>query len=137
MKHEAVQNGYDDAIALDEQGHVTESTVANIFLVRAGRLITPSASTDLLEGITRDTVFRLAKQLAVPVEQRAIDRSELYLADEVFLCGSSMNITPVLTIDQRPINTGKPGPITKKLVQTYLICGRGQAGPFATWSTPV
>jgi branched-chain amino acid aminotransferase len=119
MKNEALSLGYDDAIALDEQGHVTESTVSNIFLVRDNKLITPAASSDLLEGITRDTVFKLAEQLNLEFIERAVDRSELYIADEVFLCGSSMSIAPVTMIDHRPIGTQKVGLITKKLIKAY------------------
>jgi branched-chain amino acid aminotransferase len=125
MKHEALLNGFDDAIALDAHGHVTEATVANIFLVRHGKLFTPSNSTDLLEGITRDTIFRLADRLGIAYEQVTIDRSELYLADEIFLCGSSMNITPVISVDHRPIGEqGVTGPITSKLRQAYKQYGR-------------
>jgi branched-chain amino acid aminotransferase len=136
MKHEAVLNGFDDAIALDEQGHVTESTVSNLFLVRGGRLVTPSSSTDLLEGITRDTVFSLAEKLDVPVEQRTVDRSEIYLADEIFLCGSSMNITPVTSVDHRPIGSGAAGPITNQFIENYRDCGLGK-GYFADWSLAI
>jgi branched-chain amino acid aminotransferase len=123
MKHEAILNGFDDAIALDQHGHVTESTVSNIFLVRHGKLLTPSNATDLLEGITRDTVFTLAQKLDIPYEQTTIDRSELYLADEIFLCGSSMNITPVISVDHRLIGAGKPGTVTKNLQKAYREVG--------------
>jgi branched-chain amino acid aminotransferase len=119
MKHEAVLNGFDDAIALDEQGHVTESTVANLFLVRDGRLVTPSKSTDLLEGITRGTILGLADSLGIQHEERTVDRSEIYLADEIFLCGSSVQITPVTAVDHRPVGTAKPGKLTKRIQSTY------------------
>lgn len=137
MKHEAVLNGFDDAISLDSHGHVTESTVSNLFLVRDGMLITPSSSTDLLEGITRDSVFKMAEVLKVPVEQRPIDRSELYLADEMFVCGSSMNITPVISVDRRGIGDGKPGPISQKLAKVYQDVGLGKDKRFSDWSMPV
>lgn len=136
MKHEALLNGFDDAIALDEQGHVAESTVSNLFLVRDGRLITPSSSTDLLEGITRDTVFKLAQDLGIEVEQRTIDRSEIYLADEIFLCGSSMNISPVTSVDHRTIGDSKTGPITQKFATNYRQAGLGK-GKFKDWSLAV
>lgn len=135
MKHEAVMNGFDDAIALDEQGHVAESTVSNIFLVRDDRLVTPSGSTDLLEGITRDTIFTLANHLDIHHEQRMIDRSELYLADEVFLCGTSLQIVPAIEIDRRVVGNGKPGPITKQLMAAYQTHGHGQANN--NWLTAV
>lgn len=119
MKHEAVMAGFDDAIALDTHGHVTESTVANVFLVRGGHLLTPHGNTDILEGITRDTVMKLANDLGLVLEERSIDRSELYLADEIFLSGSSVQITPVVEIDHRKIGTGKVGPVTKQLMDAY------------------
>lgn len=119
MKHEAVLNGFDDAIALDGHGHVTEGTVANIFMIRNGRLITPDNSTDLLEGITRNTVLQLADSLEIPRQERTIDRSEIYLADEIFLCGSSVQITPVISVDHRPIGSGKPGKLTKQIQAAY------------------
>jgi branched-chain amino acid aminotransferase len=137
MKHEALLNGFDDAISLDQHGHVAESTVANLFIVKNGRLITPSESTDLLEGITRDTVFKLASHLDIPYEQRAIDRSELYVVDEIFLCGSSMRLTPVISVDHRAIGSGTPGPLTEKLSAAYDNSGRRQTDPFPEWSTTV
>lgn len=137
MKNEAMLSGFDDAIALDGLGHVTESTVANLFMVRGGNLITPSNSTDLLEGITRDTVFKLADQLGIKYEKRTIDRSELYLAKEMFLCGSSMNITPVISIDHRNIGDGTTGPVTKQISKAYEQVGRRTSELFAEWTTPV
>ncbi len=126
MKHEAVMSGFDDAIALDMNGHVAESTVSNIFLVFKGEVVTPNRSTDLLEGITRDTVFRLADHFGIKTSQRVVDHSELYIADEIFLTGSSMQVTPVIKIDHRPIGSGKAGPVTKKLADAYLKIGRHQ-----------
>ncbi len=126
MKHEAVMSGFDDALALDEQGHVSEGTVANVFLVKDNKLITADSSTDLLEGITRDTVFKLCEHLGLEYDTRSIDRSELYIADEIFLCGSSVQITPVIEVDHRPIGTGKPGPITRQLMKTYAEFGQNQ-----------
>lgn len=137
MKHEAVLNGYDDAIALDEAGHVSESSVANIFLVRGSLLITPAGSNELLEGVTRDTILRLADHLGVRHEQRAVDRSEMYIADEVFVCGSSVGITPVLSIDRRPVGTGEAGKITRRLVEAYQACDRGRVPEFRRWLTPI
>lgn len=132
MKNEALLNGYDEAICLDRDGHVTEGTVANIFLVRNGALITPAVTSDILEGITRDTILALARAFDLPTEVRAVDRSELYIADELFLCGSSARVTPVLSVDKRAI---PGGPITGKLAEAY---GRAQAGrfpEFARWVT--
>lgn len=137
MKHEAIMNGFDDAVALDEQGHITESTVSNMFIVRGGNLITPSGSADLLEGITRDSIFKLAVERGVDCQERVIDRSELYIADEIFLCGSSMNIVPVISIDHRDIGDGKPGKITKQFMKLYEDLGQGKTGSYKKWLTPV
>jgi branched-chain amino acid aminotransferase len=119
MKNEAILNGYDDAIALDAQGHVTESTAANVFIVRNGTLIAPAVSSDVLEGITRDSILRIARDADIPVVERVVDRSELYIADEAFICGSSARITPILSVDKRPIAAGVIGPITTSLLQKY------------------
>lgn len=133
MKNEALLNGYDEAIALDEHDHVAEGTVANLFIVRSGRLITPDPSTDILEGITRSTIFDLAKHLDIPTDQRAIDRSELYLADEMFMCGSSAHITPVLTVDKRAIGDAKIGAVTSQLMELYKKVQRGKVPEFSDW----
>lgn len=133
MKNEALQNGYDEAISLDMHGHVAESTVANVFMVRDGRLITPDSSTDILEGITRDSILKIAESLAIPYEQRSIDRSELYIADEVFVCGSSARIVPVLSIDKREVARGEIGPVTTKLMKAYDAIQHGAVKDFAEW----
>jgi branched-chain amino acid aminotransferase len=119
MKNEAIVNGFDEAISLDTLGHVAEGTVANVFIVRGGTLLTPDTSTDILEGITRDSVLHMAAELDIPVIERAIDRSELYAADEAMFVGSSARITPILSIDRRPVGSGQPGPITKRLSEHY------------------
>jgi branched-chain amino acid aminotransferase len=125
VKNEAILNGYDDAIILDSQGHVTEGTVSNIFMVRDGALITPGASADILEGITRDSIIRIAADMNIPAEQRAIDRSELYIADETFFTGSSARVIPILSIDKRSIGNGIMGPITKMLAKKYEAIQKG------------
>jgi len=135
MKNEALQNGFDDAIALDHHGHVAESTVANLFIVREGKLATPDTSTDILEGITRDSLIEVARRLDLPVEERSIDRTELYKSSEAFLCGTSAIITPILSIDKRTIGEGKPGPITLKLYQEYQQILHGQDERFIDWLT--
>lgn len=137
MKNEALLNGYDDAIALDSHGHVTESTVANIFVVRDNVLISPDGATDLLEGITRNTVFAMADELNIAHSKRSLDRSELYLADEIFLCGSSAKITPVASIDNRPVKTGKVGELTSKLIREYEKAQRGTTNKYANWRLTV
>jgi branched-chain amino acid aminotransferase len=135
MKNEALLNGYDEAIALDHTGHVSEGTVANLFIVRAGKLITPDTATDILEGITRSSIIHLAQSLNIPLEERTIDRSELYVADEVLMCGSSAVITPVLSIDKRRVGDGKPGAITTQLAEAYRAVQYGQNADFKDWLT--
>lgn len=137
MKHEAVLNGFDDAISLDANGHVAESTVANIFLVKNDVLITPHDATDILEGITRDTIIEVANDLGFKTEKRAVDRSELYIADEIFLCGSSVQIAPAIEVDHRKIGDGRPGPVTLKLKKVYDEIGHNNSPKFKDWLTPV
>ncbi len=132
MKNEALLNGYDEAICLDREGHVTEGTVANIFMVRNGRLVTPDVSTDILEGITRDTILKLAEHLNIPVEVRPVDRSELYIADELFLCGSSARITPIISVDNRPISQSI-GSVTKQLLDAYEQVQYGKIEKYKDW----
>ena len=137
MKNEALLNGFDDAIALDHNGHVAEGTVANIFVVRGGVLATPDTSTDILEGITRDSLLEIAPTLDLEVEERSIDRTELYKTEEAFLCGSSARITPILSIDRRPIGAGRVGDTTEKLMQTYADIQHGRNKTFSHWLTEV
>jgi branched-chain amino acid aminotransferase len=138
-KNEAIMNGYDDAISLDEGGRVTEATVANLFIVRDGVLITPGVDTDLLEGITRASVIAIAREAGIPVAERTIDRTELYIADEAFISGSSARITPVLSVDKRPVgaatdHSGALGPITKRIFDLYEAAQRGtDGGKWAAW----
>lgn len=113
-KQDAIDSGYDDCLFLDSFGHVCELSAANIFIVRDGVLITPERSNDILEGINRKTVLELAKEMNIPTMERTIDLTELYIADEIFACGTSAFIAPVIEIDARKIKNG-PGPITKKL----------------------
>lgn len=137
MKNEALLNGYDDAISLDHNGHVAESTVANLFVVRGESIATPDTSTDILEGITRDTVIEMALKAGMKVEQRSIDRTELYKVDEAFLCGSSARITPILSIDKRPIGSGSIGPATRRFMQDYDDLQRGTSPDFSEWRSTV
>ncbi len=137
MKNEAILNGYDDAIALDHNGHVAESTVANFFIVRNGVLATPDTSTDILEGITRDSLLEIAPKLGIKVQERSIDRTELYKSDEAFICGSSAKIVPVLSIDKRPIGNGQPGQITRRLAEEYIKIQKGNDEAYQHWLTAV
>ena len=137
MKDEALRNGFDDALALDHRGHVTEGTVTNFFMVRNGRLITPPVDSDILEGITRDTIMRLAADLDIPVEERVVDRTELYIADEAFVCGTSARVVPILGIDHRTVGEGKTGPLTQKLAAKYLAVQRGTDKGCKEWRKEV
>lgn len=137
MKNEALQNGYDDAIALDVNGNVSEGTVANIFIIRNGLLITPHTSSDLLEGITRETIIRLAKHFKIDIESRSVNRTELYIADEVFYSGSSAQITPIISVDKRKIGSGKPGKTTVEFMNYLDSLQRGNIPEFKHWLTLV
>lgn len=137
-KTEAQENGFDEAIMLDERGHVSEGSGENIFIVRDGRLITPAPSDNILEGITRDSVITLAREeLRIETVERAIDRSELYVADECFMTGTAAHVTAVVEVDRRPIGNGETGPITRQLQQLYFEAMRGKNGKYAQWVTPV
>jgi len=119
---------------IDAQGRVTEATVANIFIVRNGVLITPGVSTDLLEGITRASVIAIARDAGIPVEERAVDRTELYIADEAFISGSSARLVPIISIDKRPIGGGVPGAMVKVLSEKYEAAQRDtDGGAYAAW----
>lgn len=125
-KQDAIDSGYDDCLFLDIDGHVCELSAANIFIVRDGALITPAKTNDLLEGITRKTVLEIAKELGIETEERTIDLTELYVADEAFACGTSTFITPVIEIDARKIDGS--GPLTAKIKKEYYdrLEGKGE-----------
>ncbi len=118
-KQDAIDSGYDDCIFLDAAGHVCELSAANIFIVRGGKLITPSTTSDLLEGINRRTVLELATDMGIAVVERDIDLTELYIADEAFACGTSAYVAPVFEIDARPIGS-KVGALTQKISDRYF-----------------
>ena len=136
-KSEAMLNGYDEAIVLTQDGHVSEGSAENLFMVRDGVLITPSVSDDILEGITRAGMFEIAKYLEIPVKERQIDRSELYIADEVFLCGTGAQVSPVASVDHRAVGDGRPGPISSRISKTYFDAVRGRLPAFRHWVTPI
>jgi branched-chain amino acid aminotransferase len=128
-KTESLLNGYDEALFLDEQGHIVEGSAENIFLVKDGHIITPPASEDILIGITRDTIMQLiTHELNMPVIERSIDRSEAYQADEIFLVGTGAEVGGVIDIDKRPIGEGKVGKTTRKLQSLYhdLVHGKNK-----------
>jgi branched-chain amino acid aminotransferase len=130
--------GYDDAIFLTQTGYVSEASAANIFLVRKSGLITPPATADILEGITRDVVMELAeKELGMTTQSRDVGRTELYAADEVFLTGTGFQIAPVTQIDDRAIGTGEKGPVASRLQELYFEAARGDNPDYAGWTVPV
>jgi branched-chain amino acid aminotransferase len=136
-KTEAVENGFDEAILLTTDGHVSEGSGENIFLVIDGKLVTPASYDRILMGITRDTVMRLAsKELGIETEERHVDRSELYLADEVFLTGTAAHVTPVVEIDHRTIGNRKTGKLTAQLQKLYFDAEHGRAREYLHWCTP-
>ena len=135
-KTEATLAGFDEAIILNQDGHVCEGSGENLFIVVDGRLITPSLEDNVLPGITRDTVSQLAQsELGLEVVERSIDRSELYLADEVFLTGTAAHLTPVMQLDNRPIADGEPGPISTKLQKMYFDVVVGRVPRYLHWCT--
>lgn len=135
---EAAQQGYDEAIFLTEDGALCEGSAENIFLVRGGRLITPDVSANILEGITRDTILTLAREaLGLQVEERRVGRSEVYLADEVFLCGTGAQVAPVVEVDRRPVGEGIIGPVTARVQRLYFDVVRGKVPDYRHWLTPV
>ena len=136
-KTEAVRDGYDEAILLDSQGYVSEGSGENIFLLSKGRLKTPALSCSNLEGITRDSVFDIAKHLKIEVEEGRITRDELYIADEVFLTGTAAEITPVREIDNRTIGNGKRGKATTRIQKMFFEIVHGNHAKFKKWLSEV
>ena len=136
-KTEAEKNGFDEAIVLGHDGHVSEGSGENIFMIANGRLVTPPESDNILVGITRATVIQLAQEeLGLQTVERPIDRSELYIADEVFMTGTAAHVTPITEIDHRAIGTGKVGPISAKLQRLYFAACLGEIEKYAGWLTP-
>jgi branched-chain amino acid aminotransferase len=137
-KSEALLNGFDEAIVLTSEGHVSEGSAENLFMLRKGQLITPPVSENLLEGVTRETVMTLVQEeLGVPVVERPIDRTELYVADEIFLCGTGAQIPSVGSVDHRLIGNGEVGELTRRVQKLYFEVVRGNMPKYAAWCTPV
>jgi len=136
-KTEAQLNGFDEAIMLDERGHISEGSGENIFVVTDGQIFTPPPSSDILVGITRDTVMTLARdELGLEVIERDIDRSEIYTADECFMTGTAAHVTPVVELDRRAIGDGKMGAVTADLIKLYFEIITGKNAKYADWCTP-
>jgi len=138
-KSEAMQNGFDEAIMLTHDGHVSEGSAENIFLVMNGELVTPAPTENILIGITRDTVIELARrEFGRITRERQVDRTELYIADEIFLCGTGAQIAPVIRVDHRPVGNGKLGPIASAIKQIYFDVVRGRIPEYREqWCTSV
>lgn len=136
-KDQAEEFGADEAIMLDTDGHVSEGTGCNLFLVRDGVLITAPVSGDVLEGITRRSILKIADDLGIPTEQRLIDRSELYLADEAFFCGTGVQVAWIDTIDGRTIGSGAEPEIVRTIRNVLFDIFRGRDARYSDWITPV
>lgn len=136
-QREALKNGYDTTIFLNNTGKVSEGPGSCVFMVRDNKLITPLITDSVLESITRDTIIILAKELGYEVVERTVDRTELYICEELFLCGSSMEITPVFSVDRYVINDGIQGKITKIIHQEYLNTVTGKHANHKDWLTPI
>ena len=137
-RREAMDNGYTEAILLTEDGHVSEGSAEHVFIVRDGQLISPPSTADNLDGITRQSLITLAREdLDIPFVERPIGRTELYVADEVFLCGTGAEITPVRSVDRRAIGDGAIGPVTRRLSEHFEAVVRGRVPERADWLTPV
>ena len=137
-KTDAVQAGFDEALVLTQDGHLSEGSAMNVFMVRDGLLVTPSATDNILEGITRRSVIELAqKELGMTTIERTIDRTEVYLCEELFITGTAAQITAVTKVDHRPVGTGKMGPVTTKLRELFQDVIRGKNPKYRSWNTPV
>lgn len=137
-KNEALMNGFDEAVVLNSHGYVSEASAANIFLVRDNVLVTPGYSETILEGLTRNAVITLAaEELGIATEQRAVARSELYYADEMFFVGTGVQVAPITSVDHRVVGTGQVGPVSTALQTLYLDTMRGLNPNYMKWLTPV
>ncbi|MFI3301360.1 MAG: branched-chain amino acid transaminase [Candidatus Gastranaerophilales bacterium] len=138
IKTDAHNAGFDDAIVLDEAGQVTEGSAMNLFLVQNGKLVTTRTSDNILVGITRNTIIELAKDvLGLETEERAIDRTEIYISDEAFYCGTGAQVSPVVSCDGRDIGDGKIGSISKQLQDLYFDVVKGKVEKYKHWCMPV
>ncbi|HEX4206866.1 MAG TPA: branched-chain amino acid transaminase [Ktedonobacteraceae bacterium] len=137
-KTEAVENGFDEAIMLTNEGNVSEGSAENIFLISNGQIITPAPTENILLGVTRDTIMQLARrELGIITQERAMDRTELYNADELFLCGTGAQVAPVVSVDHRAVGNGEVGPLTDRLQKLYFEVVKGKPEYRDEWCTPV
>ncbi|MBI6546129.1 MAG: branched-chain amino acid transaminase [Cyanobacteria bacterium NC_groundwater_1444_Ag_S-0.65um_54_12] len=137
-KTEAIMNGFDEGLFLNEDGHVCEGSAENLFMVRDGTLVTPSVADNILEGITRSSIMEIAERdLGIKCQARTIDRTEIYIADELFICGTGAQIAWVSHVDHRTIGTGQLGPITEKIREIYFKAVHGELPQYSHWLTSV
>lgn len=129
--------GFDEGIALTEDGEVTEGSAMNLFIVMDGKLITSNTTDNILKGITRDTIITLAHDLGIEVVERTIDRTELYVADEAFFCGTGAQVSPVVNIDNRDLGDGKVGPISAQIQKLYFDVVKGRVPKYKHWCMPI
>ncbi len=136
-KSEAILEGYDEAIFLDSFGNISEASAANIFIVRRNKLITPPLCDSILEGITRRSLFELANNINIDIEERSITRSELYIADEAFLCGTGVQVAWIKEVDKRIVGQGQIGDITNKIKESFFDIVTGNDPTYKKWLTPI
>jgi branched-chain amino acid aminotransferase len=137
-KSEAVESGFDEAIVLTVDGHVSEGSAENLFMVKDGAFITPPVSDDILEGVTRMLLMRVIREeLKMPLIERTIDRTELYTCEELLLCGTGAQVSPVIEVDRRKVGDGKVGELTQELQSIYFEAVRGESSKYKDWSLPV
>ena len=136
VKSEAVYSGFNDGIFLTEDGYVSEGSAMNLCMIRNQTLITPPVYADILEGITRRTIMHVAEDLGIPVEERPVQRSELYVCDELFFCGTGVQLAPIAKVDHREVKNPDM-PITKKLQEAYFDIVRGKNKKYKDWLTPI
>jgi branched-chain amino acid aminotransferase len=137
QKSEAELNGFDEALVLAPDGHASEASAANLFIVRDKTIITPPLSDDILEGVTRKAVIQLAADAGIPVDVRSIDRSELYVCDEAFLCGTGVQVSPVIGVDHRRVGDGTVGPMSRLISERYFAAVRGNLPEYRHWLTEI
>jgi branched-chain amino acid aminotransferase len=137
IRMEAAANGYAEGIALDANGYISEGSGENIFVVRDGKIITPPLGASVLPGITRDSVIQLAAGMGLQVTETIVPREMLYIADEVFFCGTAAEITPIRSVDRVQVGAGKRGPITERLQREFFAIVEGEVPDRFGWLTPV
>ena len=138
IKTDAMLAGYDEAVVLNESGHVSEASAANVFIIRDGVAITPPVTDNILEGITRRSIIHLLREeLGIEVVERSVDRTELFICDEMFFCGTGVQVVPVTSVDNRKVGDGKMGPIVRELKDLYFDVVKGKVEKYRGWLTPV